>query len=293
MGTRLAYVELHIAVLLFGFSGLFGKLISASPNVIVFGRSAFAAIVIFIGIKLFSIRLDVVSKKSLFTMSLSGLVLALHWVTFFHAIQISTVAIGLVGFATFPVFVTFLEPLLSDKKFRGIDIVSALLVTAGLILVAPGFDFANAETIGLLWAVLSGGLFAVLTLINRHLVKTNSFIVVAFFQHSVAALALMPFVIYIGGSPNSNTIWLLLVLGVICTAMPQTLFIKSLTSLKAQLASVVAGLEPIYGIILAAILLDEVPNLSTILGAAIVFGAVILAMKAHPISGGPVPKDDQ
>ena len=76
MGTRLAYVELHIAVLLFGFSGLFGKLISASPNVIVFGRSAFAAIVIFIGIKLFSIRLDVVSKKSLFTMSLSGLVLA-------------------------------------------------------------------------------------------------------------------------------------------------------------------------------------------------------------------------
>jgi drug/metabolite transporter (DMT)-like permease len=291
VGTRLAHIELHIAVLLFGVSGLFGKLISASPTTIVLGRTAFAAIAIFIGLKLCSIKLNLVSKKSLFTMSLSGLVLALHWVTFFHAIQISTVAIGLVGFATFPVFVTFLEPLLTDQKIRSIDIVSALLVTAGLILVAPEFDFTNSGTIGLLWAVLSGALFAVLTLINRHLVEANSFIIVAFFQHSVAALVLMPFVIYIGDLPNSNTIWLLLVLGVICTALPQTLFIKSLTALKAQLASVVTGLEPVYGIILAALLLDEVPNLSTILGAAIVFGAVILAMKAHSISGGAVPKD--
>jgi len=286
--TRVAHIELHIAVLLFGVSGLFGKLISTNPVTIVLGRTAFAAIAIFIGLKLCSIKLNSVSKKSLLTISLSGLVLALHWVTFFHAIQISTVAIGLVGFATFPVFVTFLEPLLTGQKLRSIDIVSAMLVTTGLILVAPDFNFSNSGTIGLLWAVLSGALFAVLTLTNQHLVKTNSFFIVAFFQHSVAALVLIPFALYIGETPGPNTVWLLLILGVICTALPQTLFIKSLTALKAQLASVVTGLEPVYGIILAALFLDEIPDLSTLFGAAIVFGAVILAMKAHMASDGAV-----
>ena len=214
-------------------------------------------------------------------MTLSGLVLALHWVTFFHAIQISTVAVGLVGFSTFPVFVTFLEPVLYGQKFRSIDIISAVLVAVGLVIVVPGFDLTNSGTVGLLWAVFSGALFAILTLINRHLVETDSFSVVAFYQHSTAAVGLLPFVFVFGEAIDSSTIWLLLVLGVVCTALAQTLFIKSLTVVKAQLASVVAGLEPIYGIVFAALLLGEVPEIQTITGAGIVFGAVILAMKAH------------
>ena len=288
--SRIAHIELHIAVLLFGVSGLFGKLISASPITIVAGRTAFAAMAIFIGLALFSFKLKVTPRKSLIILPLSGFVLALHWVTFFHSIQISTVAIGLIGFATFPVFVTFFEPLLSRQKIRGIDVASALIVMSGLILVAPGFDLSDSGTVGLIWAVISGALFAILTLLNRHLVETNSFMVVAFFQHSTAALVLMPFVFLVGGLPGSSTIMLLLVLGVVCTAIPQTLFIKSLTALKAQLASIVTGLEPVYGIVLAAIILKEVPSLSTAIGAILVFGAVILAMKAHPISGGMVRK---
>jgi len=225
-------------------------------------------------------------------MALSGLVLALHWVTFFHAIQSSTVAVGLIGFSTFPVFVTFLEPVLSGQKIRRIDIISAMLVLLGLVLVAPGFDLSDSGTVGLLWAVLSGALFAVLTLINRHLVETNSSIVVAFYQHSAAALCLLPFVIIFGATLNSSDIWLLLVLGVACTALPQTLFIKSLAALKAQLASVVAGLEPVYGIVFAVLLLGEIPSMQTITGAVIVFGAVILAMKAHSIPESTAPNEN-
>lgn len=288
----MAHIELHIAVLLFGISGLFGKLISADSTTIVFGRTAFAAIAIYIGLKIFAVKLTVAPGNSRIVLPLSGLVLALHWVAFFHAIQISTVAIGLIGFATFPVFVTFFEPLISRQKIRGIDIASALIVMAGLILVAPGFDLANTGTIGLLWAMVSGALFAILTLLNRRLVETNTFMVVAFFQHSSAALLLLPFLFLLGEYPSSNTIWQLLVLGVFCTALPQTLFIKSLTALKAQLASIVTGLEPVYGIVLAAVFLNEKPDLSTALGAALVFGAVILAMKAHAISGGANPGDE-
>ena len=90
-----------------------------------------------------------------------------------------------------------------------------------------------------------------------------------------------------------NTILLLLILGVICTALPQTLFIKSLTHLKAQFASIVTGLEPVYGILFAAILLNEIPSLQTILGSCLVFGAVVIAMRTNAISGGGVPKNEK
>lgn len=281
MAVRTAHIELHLAVLLFGVAGLFGKLISASAITIVAGRSAFAAMAIFLAVKFYRERFSVHSSKSFMLMLVSGLVLALHWVTFFHAIQTSTVAIGLIGFSTFPIFVTFLEPLLSRQRVRSIDLVSALMVTIGLIVVAPSFALSDSGTLGLLWAVVSGALFALLALINRHLVGSNPFIIVAFYQHSIAALCLLPLVMMFEGPPDTSDIWLLLLLGVVCTAVPQTLFIKSLAVVKAQLAAVVAALEPVYGIVFAALLIAEVPALSTLFGAAIVFGSVLLAMKAH------------
>ena len=278
---RRAQFELHAAVLLFGVAGLFGKLVSASPVTIVFGRSFFAALVLYVGLRFYRVGLAMNSGKSLLIVLLSGLILAVHWVAFFHAIQISTVAVGLVGFATFPVFVTFLEPLVSGQKYRAVDFASAALVGLGLVLVAPGFSLANQGLVGLLWAVLSGALFAVLVLINRRLVAGHSPFVVVFYQLGIASLCVAPLVVAAGAVPDTRDIWLLLVLGIVCTALPHALFIKSLAVVKAQLASVVTALEPVYGIALAAILLHEIPNLTTLAGAALVFAAVWLAMAAH------------
>ena len=280
---RKAHIELHIAVLLFGVSGLFGKLVSASPVTIVFGRTAFAAMSIFIGLKIFRKGIATVPGKALLLMVVSGLVLAIHWITFFHSIQISTVAVGLIGYATFPVFVTFLEPLVSGQRIRGVDFASAALVVVGLLLVAPAFSLADKGLIGLMWAVFSGALFAILTLVNRRLVQDHSSITVVFYQLGTAALCLLPFVLGAEGSVDPGNLWLLLILGVVCTALPHTLFIKSLSVVKAQLASIVSALEPVYGIVLAIVFLNEVPDVSTALGALIVIGAVILAMTAHPV----------
>ena len=226
------------------------------------------------------------SGKSFLLLLVSGVVLATHWVTFFHAIQISTVAIGLIGFATFPVFVVFIEPLISGQKIRAVDLASTALVVVGLLLVAPAFSLADQGLIGLLWAIVSGATFAVLTLLNRHLVQGQPSMVVVFYQHSTAALCLLPFVVHQPISLEQNSVWLLLVLGVLCTALPQTLFIQSLAVLKAQFVSVVTALEPVYGILLAMLILNEIPDLSTMLGAAIVIGAVILAMTAHSNTAG-------
>ena len=274
-------IELHSAVFLFGISGLFGKLISASALIIVLGRTAFAALTIVLGLKMFSVGMRASSRKSLVSIAISGVLLALHWLTFFHAIQVSTVAIGLIGYATFPIFVTFLEPLLSSQRVRSVDVLSAVVVVIGLMLVAPRFDLSDSGMIGLIWAVVSGALFAVLTLHNRILVKDNSVRVVALHQHASAALVLLPIAFIQAEVPQSNTVLLLLILGVFCTALPQILFIKSLAVLKAQFVSIVAGLEPVYGILFAAVFLSEIPELQTVIGACLVFGAVVIAMRAQ------------
>ncbi len=278
-----AHIEIHISVILFGMTGLFGKFIVADSTMIVFGRAASAAIAIFIGMKICKMNFAVSSRRTLGLLLLSGLILMVHWVTFFHSIQISTVAIGVIGFSTFPIFVTFLEPVFFKQRLRKIDIVSGFLVVTGLFLVSPKLSLANSATVGLAWGIFSGAIYAFLALINRHLVKENSFLLVAFFQHSTAAFYLLPFIYVSGEIPDYNTIWLLIILGVICTALPQTLFIKSLKELKAQLASIVIGLEPVYAIFFAAILLGEIPDIQTIVGSVIVLGAVMLAMKAHSV----------
>lgn len=278
---RAAHIELHVAVLLFGVAGLFGKLVTADPATIVFGRTLFAALVLFLALSLYRVSLVIASKRSLLMLLASGLVLALHWWTFFHAIQLSTVAVGLIGFATFPVFITILEPLLSAQKYRAVDFASATLVVIGLVFVAPGFSLADQGLVGLLWAVASGALFAILTLMNRRLVAIHSAFVVVFYQLSVACLCLLPLAIGAVGSLEAKNLWLLLTLGVLCTALPHTLFIKSLRVIKAQMASVVAALEPVYGIVLAAVFLREFPTLATLFGAALVLAAVWMATTAH------------
>ena len=288
--SRVATIELHAAVFLFGISGLFGKLIPVSALIIVLGRTAFAALTIVLGLKIFSAGMRASSRKSLVSIAFSGVLLALHWLTFFHAIQVSTVAIGLIGYATFPIFVTFLEPLLSSQRVRAVDVLSAVVVVIGLVLVAPRFDLSDSGTVGLIWAVVSGALFAVLTLYNRILVKENSVRVVALYQHASAALVLLPVVFIQAEVPQSNTVLLLLILGVFCTALPQILFIKSLAVLKAQFVSIVAGLEPVYGILFAAVFLSEIPELQTVIGACLVFGAVVIAMRAHANSDEEVKK---
>lgn len=279
--SRVATIQLHAAVFLFGISGLFGKLIPASALIIVLGRTAFAALTIVLGLKMFSAGMRASSRKSLVSIAVSGVLLALHWLTFFHAIQVSTVAIGLIGYATFPIFVTFLEPLLSSQRVRAVDVLSAFVVVIGLMLVAPRFDLSDSGMMGLIWAVVSGVLFAILTLYNRILVKENSVRVVALYQHASAALVLLPVVFIQAEVPQLNTVLLLLILGVFCTALPQILFIKSLAVLKAQFVSIVAGLEPVYGILFAAVFLSEIPELQTVIGACLVFGAVVIAMRVH------------
>ena len=272
-GRVSALASLHAAVLLFGLAGLFGKWIDLPAEAIVFGRTAIAAAVL--GLLL---RLAPAGRRAFdWRMAANGAVLAVHWFAFFKAIQIANVATGLLGFASFPLFVLLLERALLHARARRADWAIAGLVVAGLLVLVPEPRIDNRVVQGLAWGVLSGFAFAMLAVSNRALAARRAAAAIAFWQNVCAAACLAPALAIFPVRPDAREWALLLVLGVVCTALAHTLFIRSMRVLSAHTASVIAALEPVYGIALAAMLLDEVPDARTIVGAGLSVAAVLAA----------------
>lgn len=267
-----------MAVLLFGLAGLFGKFLDLPAWAIVLGRTGFAAVAL--GGVMIVARPNRLPRgiKSISLFGLMGLVLAVHWVAFFHAIQVSTVAVGLLAFSTFPVFITFIEPWWFHEKRRVIDGVTALLVMAGLCIMVYPSPFGGQVFSGVFWGTLSGFTFAILSLLNRKWAREYQPVVIAFSQNAVAALLLLPMMVWSDLHIGSAQWGLLALLGVVCTALSHALFIRGLTVIRAQLASVIAGLEPVYGIVFAYFVLQEIPSTSTIAGGAVILISTCVAM---------------
>lgn len=270
-------VQIHIAVFLFGLAGLFGKLVAQAAVIIVLGRVFFGAIALLLLYQYWGQSIRLKQRKDYLWFSLFGLILAVHWLTFFHSIQISSVAIGLLTYSTFPVFTAFLEPYFFKEKFLLRDLLLAIITFAGVVLVIPSFELGNQMTQGALWGIVSGATFAILSILNRKHVVDYQGSLIALYQDLVASLLLLPFFFII--QPKLSTMdWSLLVLlGFLFTAFAHTIFINGLQTVKAKTASVIASLEPVYGIIGAIILLSEIPSWQEILGGAIILGTSFYA----------------
>jgi drug/metabolite transporter (DMT)-like permease len=268
---RSAWVSLHAAVLLFGVAGLFGKWLALSPESIVLGRTAIASVAL-------AALLRVLREPSggfEWRLAAGGAVLALHWIAFFRAVQMSSVAVGLLGYASFPLFVLIVEGIFLRRRLHLADWVTVALVTCGLLLLVPEFRIENRVVQGLCWGMLSGLMFALLTVGNRALVSRRSATGVALWQNACAAACLVPGFALNPVLPTPRDVALLIVLGVVCTALAHTLFIRSMRVLSAHTASVIAALEPVYGIALAFALLGEAPGWRTLIGAALIVGAAL------------------
>lgn len=272
---------LHASVFLFGAAGLFGKLLALPPDVIVLGRVVFA-----------SIALGIVAHRAGHSLrrergedgpglTALGVLLAVHWVTFFHAIQLSNVAVGLLTFSTFPVFTAVLEPLLlRDERWSWTDLAAAVVTLVGVALVVPTFEWANAFVRGAFWGTMSGFTFALLSVANRGYVRRYPPLALTFHQTLWAAVALSPLVAWriasghvAGVAFGVREFALLALLGIAFTALAHGLFISSLRAVRARVASVVATLEPVYGITLALLILREVPAARTVVGGMIILSA--------------------
>ncbi len=265
---------LHFSIFLFGLSGVIGKSIQIAPASIVFGRTVVAVVILLVVIKVK--RLPWPSRKIFWISFPVGVLLALHWIIFFHAIQVSSVAIGLLAFSTYPVFVAILEPLFNRSKFRLLDLLFAGLAFVGLLVVLQEDAAEYTVVAGVFWGVLAGLSCALLTIWNKRLVHRDDPINMGMLQNFWAAIVSIPFAPELLKSSMID-LGLLFCLGAFCTALAHCLFITSLKTVRAQVASIAAGLEPFYGILFAALLLQEWPTPREIGGGLIILAAVLLS----------------
>lgn len=271
-------IEIHAAVLLFGLAGLFGKLLALPAWSIVLGRTGFATIALAVVLIFTGRHNRPQGAATIGLFSLLGLVLAIHWITFFHAIQVSSVAVGLLAFSTFPVFITIIEPFWFGEKRRTIDLLTALSVVLGLCIMVYPSRFGGQVVDGVFWGTISGFTFAILSLLNRKWVRQYTPAVIAFYQNAVAALLLLPLLVWSDVKIDAGQVGLLAILGVVCTALSHVLFIRGLSFVRAQLAAVIACLEPVYGIVFAFFLLQEIPSVNTLIGGAVIVMTTAVAM---------------
>ena len=274
-GRTSALLALHVAVALFGFAALFGKWIALSPVAIVLGRTVIAASTLALLVWMRHRPLGRPERALL----VNGPLLALHWVSFFAAVQIASVAIALFGYASFPVFVLLLE---RGRRASGGEYATALLAALGLAMLAAHLSWSGAGMRGLAIALVSGVTFALLVVRNRRLVAGGSAARIAMWQNLAAGVCLLPIVALADRSaawPRFADAALLLVLGVVCTGLAHTLFIASMRRVSAHSASVVASLEPVYGIALAAWLLGEKPDARTMGGGVLIVVAALIASR--------------
>ncbi len=288
MTPRTALGALHIGALMFGLTGVFGKLAAASASIIVFGRAGFAVLALAFFAALAKItRWKKLALRDARNLLISGLLLAGHWVSFFVSVKIAGVAIATLGFASFPAFTVILEGLIFRERIRLNEVILVLLVSIGLILVTPSFDLASQATEGLIWAIASGLLFSLLSLNNRANSGRVPAVQAAMWQNAVVALCLVPFAAP-GLSEGRPLDWLwIALLGVFCTGVAHSLFVASLAVIKARTAAVVFALEPVYGITLAWLIFHETPTLRMLVGGVLIIVAIVVSSR---ISSGPTPK---
>jgi len=203
--------------------------------------------------------------------------LAFHWWSFYQSVQLSSVALGLFCFSTFPVFTVFLEPLFSNSKIEISYFVFAILSILGIYILLPEFSWHNKDSLAIFWGILSGLSFALLTIFNGLLSKQYSAEQLAFLQDFSAFLCLSPFILMSSTSIEAFAWMQLLLLGTVFTALAHVLFVSSLKTINAQAASIIANLEPIYGVLFAYVLLNEKLSIQHILGGSIIIIAAILS----------------
>lgn len=268
-------IELNLAVILISTSGVLGRYIDLPVPLLICIRALIAGGVLFIYCKIRGVNLSI-KKKDWSSVFVGGAFLGAHWVTYFYALKLSNVAIGMISLFTFPVLTTILEPLMTKSKFQLIHLLLGAMVLFGVYLLAPSFSFESDSFVGICFGVLSAVFFAVRNILVKSNAKNYDQAALMFNQLSITAILLAPLFLFLDGSNAITFLPETILLAVVTTAIGHTLFVFSLKNFSASSASLMSSLQPLYGIVFAIFLLGEFPSLNTVLGGLVIIATVVV-----------------
>lgn len=278
--SRKPYLQIHLCVLLWGFTAILGKLISISALALVFWRMLIVCACLALWLPLWR-KLAQVPPRALLACSGIGLLVTLHWLCFYGAIKLSNASVAATCMALGPLFLALLEPRLSGRRFNGKELMLSLLAIPGVAMVVGGIPPAMRE--GFWLGALSALLAALFSIGNKRLAMNLPALAITAIEMAtgVVALALL---LPLWGLLGAELVWpdpadraLLLVLAIACTLLPFALSLVALRQISAFSAMLAVTLEPVYAIFLAAILLGEQRQLDAMfyLGVAVLIGAIV------------------
>lgn len=271
--NRKALWQVHISTLLLAGNGYFAKRIALSANDIIAMRGLLGASILLLFILFRGYSLQFHTPRHAPFMLMLGAMMGVHWITFFHSMQVAGVAAGMIALYSYPVFVVFMEPLLHGERPHRQDILAALAVFAGVCLMVPSFSLSDGVTAGIAWGILSAMIFAARNTLQRHFLQGYPGEVSMFWQGMAAGAVAIPFMTVSPVAFTANDWLLLLILAIFFTAIAHAFFASSLRVLKAKTAALIGCLGPVYAVPIAWVSLGEIPSLTTLLGGSMILAA--------------------
>ncbi len=267
---------LTVATVFISTSGALGKFIDMPTPVIIWWRSVLAALLLLCFCLYKGVNLKINSNKDRWTFFIAAVLIGAHWITYFYALKLSNVAIGMLSLFTFPVIIALLEPLFSKTKLDLIHVLLGVLVLIGIYFLAPDFDLESNQLQGVLFGLLSALCYALRILILKGQVAQYSGTMLMFYQVAILSIILAP-ILYFKSTSNITTQYpYVILLALLTTAIGHTLFVNSLKYFKASTASIIGSTQPVFGIIIAYFFLNEIPTIHTFVGGALILATVVI-----------------
>lgn len=275
------YLHLHFLVFIAGFTAILGELITIHAISIVWYRMLIASVILFLYIKISKVKIKI-SLKGVLRLSFAGIIIALHWITFFASIDVSNVSIALSMFSTGAFFASFIEPLIFKRRIVWYEILFGIIVVVGVFIITQSeIKYLSGILLGMSSAFFAS-FFAVL---NGKFMQKYTATVISFYEFVSGVAFISIFLLFIEDGFNSNFFSLslpdfgyLFILGSICTAYAFLAAVYVMKYLSPYTVVLTFNMEPIYGIIMAIIIFPEKEKMSAnfYLGASIIIIAVLL-----------------
>lgn len=262
-------------MLLLGTSGPFGKYIALPVSLGIEIRALLALFFLLLYCKWKGLSFHL-KKRDILPILLSGLLMGLHWTTYFKALQLSNVAIGMLSLFTYPVWTALLEPLFLKTKFQKIHLLLGLLVLVGIYFLVPETNLNNSYFIAIGFGIFSAICYAVRNLILKTKVTDYQGSVLMGYQLIIVSVLLLPafFMYDLAEIPGQ---WKgLLGVALITTALGHTMFINTFKHFSITTISIISSIQPVYGILLGALFLAEIPEWSTVFGGLLILTSVVV-----------------